>query len=251
MIPIKKITPRALKSFASRLKNTPLFSRLLGKLSILGSQAGQDFWVYSEAFNQKRHGYFLDIGAHDGINMSNTYTLESHYEWTGLCVEANPKTFSKLIRNRTAMCANLCLDESEGIVNFALRDGRGGIVEQYPTNSSNANERCPIVELRTISLVTLLEKYNAPTTIDYLSIDVEGAEERILGNFDFDTYVFKTMTIERPSKKLRSTLDENGYLLVKEIPNLDCFFIHKSYKREYKKNLFKFYAQKKIAINWK
>lgn len=251
MIPIKKITPAALKAILRRFKNKPPFTRLFGKLSILGSQAGQDFWVYGEAFNQKRQGYFLDIGAHDGVNISNTYVLESKYKWSGLCVEANPKTFKKLIRNRTATCVNACIDRAEGLVDFALRDGRGGIADENLDNSANAKEHYPSVKLKTVSLEALLQTYNAPTTIDFLSIDVEGAEERILANFNFNAYLFRTITIERPSKKLKAVLQKNGYILIKEIPNLDCFFVHQSFKKEYKKNLFEFYAHKNIRIGWK
>jgi len=248
MIPIKKAIPSAIRPLVSQLKNTPLITQILGKLSLLGSQAGQDFWVYGEAFNQMRNGYFLDIGAHDGINLSNTYALESKYQWTGLCVEANPNTFKKLTANRKSKCVNACVDKIEGLVDFALRDGRGGIADDNLDNPSSAKDHYTIVKLKTISLKTLLDTHKAPSIIDYLSIDVEGAEERILSDFDFDAYLFRTITIERPSQKLKSILSDNGYRLIKEIPNLDCFYIHKSFRKEYKKNLFAFYAHKKISI---
>jgi DNA-directed RNA polymerase subunit E'/Rpb7 len=40
------------------------------------SQAGQDVWVYGEVFNQSRCGFFVDLGAFDGVFLSNTYLLE-------------------------------------------------------------------------------------------------------------------------------------------------------------------------------
>ena len=51
--------------------------RTLNKHLLTASQAGQDFWIYGEAFNEKKFGYFLDIGAHDGFTGNNTYLLES------------------------------------------------------------------------------------------------------------------------------------------------------------------------------
>ena len=162
--------------------DTTLVARTLGKLSLLGSQAGQDFWVYGEAFNQKRNGYFLDIGAHDGINISNTYILESKYQWSGLCIEANPTTFKKLVLNRNSQCVNACVDTDEGLVDFALRDGRGGIADKHLDNSVDAKNHHDTIKLKTTSLESLLKIYNAPSIIDYLSIDVEGAEARILAN---------------------------------------------------------------------
>ena len=60
------------------------------------SQAGQDSWVLGEVFNEKRNGYFLDIGAADGVCLNNTYLLEYRYKWSDICVDANPETFLTL-----------------------------------------------------------------------------------------------------------------------------------------------------------
>ena len=59
-----------------------------------------------------------------------------------------------------------------------------------------------LITLPTKTLEQILDQINAPDVIDYLSIDVEGAEERILGRFPFDRYTFTTITIERPSASL-------------------------------------------------
>jgi len=87
---LKKILPNS-------AKNTLL--RIVGRFSTSMSQAGQDLWVYGEVFNQKRNGYFLDVGAHDGVHLSNTYLLEKKYRWKGICVEGNPLTFTTLVKN--------------------------------------------------------------------------------------------------------------------------------------------------------
>ena len=50
------------------------------------------------------------------------------------------------------------------------------------------------------------EKANAPKVIDYLSLDVEGAELEVLKNFPFKKYKFLSMKIERPSKELNKIL---------------------------------------------
>ena len=39
------------------------------------------------ALNRKRNGIFLDIGAHDGGSLSNTFFFECNRNWTGLCIE--------------------------------------------------------------------------------------------------------------------------------------------------------------------
>lgn len=223
--------------------------KFLGRNSISLSQAGQDFWVYGEVFNEMRGGYFLDIGAHDGFIVSNTYILEKRYGWNGICIEANPESFNKLKECRRCRCLNECVDSKEGEVEFVLDETMGGIVDSDCDNTNKGNRRS--ISLRTIPLAALLERENFPRVIDYLSIDIEGAEDRALLNFDFDRYLFKCITIERPSSELRSVFEKNGYLLIKEIPHLDCFYIHTSIREEYRKNMYAFSFKKFLARRWR
>lgn len=51
------------------------------------SQVGQDRWVINY-FGENYKGFFIDIGAYDGISISNTYALEK-LGWKGICVDAN------------------------------------------------------------------------------------------------------------------------------------------------------------------
>ena len=226
-------------------------TRLLSRNSWSLSQAGQDFWVFGEVFNERRGGYFLDVGAHDGLTISNTYLLERRYGWTGLCVEANPTTFQKLVRNRRCHCLNVCLDRDEGEVEFALRDVLGGIVDPALDNRASAGMGAPIIRVKTVPLQKLLKEHAAPQIIDYLSIDIEGAEERVLGAFDFTSYRFNCLTIERPSPALRGLLDRHGYTLIKEIHELDCFYVHRDFLGEYKRNLFAFGEKRHLAFRWR
>ena len=219
--------------------------------SVTASQAGQDYWIYGEAFNEKREGYFLDIGAHDGVVFSNTYILEKRYRWNGICIEANPNTFIELKRNRRSVCLNICLDQDEGEVDFILRGVMGGIVDRGLDNAMSDNTTDRVIRLETRSLINVLDEHQAPSTIDYLSIDVEGAEERILAEFDFEKYIFRAITVERPTRRLRTVFENNGYICQKEIPDLDCFLIHNTYLEEYRRNLFEFYLKKHVRMRWR
>jgi FkbM family methyltransferase len=239
---INKLIPQAFLS---------IWERFQYKHSLMTSQAGQDYWVYCEAFNEKKSGYFLDIGAYNGIVFSNTYILESKYNWSGICIEANPFVYKNLIKNRRTLCLNVCLDRSEGEVTFNLRKASGGIVGQDLDNKEPDASADRVIRLKTMSLKSVLEKQHAPNIIDYLSIDVEGAEERILAGFDFHKYTFRCITIERPTKLLRGLLKDHGYILIKEIPVLDCFYVHQDFLDEYQSNLFEFYKKKHLVISRK
>lgn len=208
------------------------------------SQAGQDYWVYGEVFNEKKGGFFLDVGAHDGVRYSNTFLLEKRYRWKGICVEGNPDTFKNLCRARSAICVNACLDGVEGEVSFAKRGVLGGIVAKDTDNVSDGGDKRDIIVMKTRTLESVLVENKAPSVIDYLSLDVEGAEDRVLLGFDFTRYQFNAVTIERPSSALREVLTRHGYLLIKEMPGLDCYFIHSSFQDDYMKNVYRFHRRK-------
>ena len=63
-------------------------------------------------------------------------------------------------------------------------------------NHANARDKGNAYKVKTISLTDLLSFHNAPSDIDYLSIDTEGSEYDILESHDFNKYSFKIITCE-------------------------------------------------------
>jgi FkbM family methyltransferase len=207
------------------------------------SQFGQDFWVFGEVFNEKRQGYFVEIGAANGITLSNTFLLEKRYKWRGLCIEADPYLFGDLKRVRNANCVNACLDAKEGEVAFVSRALFSGIVDDGTDNRPGADNAGTLLRVQTRTFASVLREQGAPQTIDYLSIDVEGAEDRILCGFPFEEYRFRCLTVERPKPALRDVLRRHGYILVRELPKFDAFYVHDSFLPDYKKNAFAFWGR--------
>jgi len=203
------------------------------------SQLGQDFWVFGEVFNEKNDGYFVDIGSSDGIFFNNTFLLEKRYQWHGICIEADPNSFKDLCIVRHVPCFNACVDSQEGEVDFIEGFLVGGIIDENTDNKPSPTQpyKNNIIKLKTKTLASILDSVNAPHVIDYLSIDVEGSEDRILSGFPFSEYTFRCMTVERPKQPLRDELTKNRYLSIKEIPNLDVFYVHESFVEEYRQNL--------------
>ena len=82
----------------------------------------------------------------------------------------------------------------------------------------------------TTRLEDVLRRHNAPTTIDYLSLDVEGAEETVLRRFPFGTYTFLAVSIERPSKALEEIVASNGYVFLADLPGGfgEKLYVHQS-----------------------
>jgi FkbM family methyltransferase len=234
---LKQKLPRAVRCRLSFLKHR-------WRRSV--SQLGQDFWVSGEVFNEKENGFFLDIGAAGGVIISNTLVLEKRYHWKGICIEANPEAYQDLVQIRKASCVNCCVDEKEGEVQFFENGLLSGIVDSSTDLREEVGQNSRTIKLKTRPLKAILDEHRAPRTIDYMSIDVEGAEERVLLNFPFSEYRFLSMTIERPKPILRDLLQKNGYVLIKEIPGYDCFYLHETFLAEYRKNLFEFWAKYRL-----
>jgi FkbM family methyltransferase len=237
---LKKLLPEIVKA----PMRTYLHSRLIevwrpGRMGSF-SQAGQDFWMFGEVFNEKRDGFFLDVGAYDGVYLSNSYVLEKRYGWRGICVEANPDSFRLLQKNRSATCVNVCLAETEGFVNFAKK----GEFSKIVGSDNKVDPHAEVIRVRATTFCKLLKELNAPKQIDYLSIDIEGAEEEVLKDFSFSDYVIKCMTVERPGNALKGILERNGFRLIKEIPGLDCFYLHNDLVEQYESTLTSFYKKK-------
>lgn len=224
----------------SRIKwNRRGFLEIYKKFQNLGfySQKGQDRWVIKEVFRGKREGFFLDLAATDGVSLNNTYCLEKKFGWTGICVEPNEHFFEQLKKNRNCICDNSCIDAKRSKVQFLNNAEVGGIVDEDTDNNLKVRRQLlerlkdKITWRETITLKDLLRKHNAPKVIDYFSLDVEGAEERILKGFSFKEYTFLAITIERPTVLLNRILFENGYVFIRksDVSNdFDSFYLHGS-----------------------
>lgn len=165
------------------------------------SQSKQDEWVLKN-LSYKKEGVFVDIGAYDGIQTSNSYALEKHYNWSGICIEANAEAYQKLIKNRN--CINL----------FGAVSNYNGECFFSTDKISNAGIKTPCFILNDI-----LEKNLKQNIIDYLSLDVEGHEVSILETINFDKWKFKFITVEHnlycngpeQKNKIFDLLSKNGY----------------------------------------
>jgi hypothetical protein len=180
------------------------------------SQVRQDE-VVSLLLKRKRHGYFIDLAANDAVKISNTFALEKYHGWNGLCIEPNPMYWGGLSYRKCDVVAAVIGASNMEQVQFKYpnRAGpQGGIVgAQFDNkNPSKFNED----HLRyTVTLLDIFERFGTPKVIDYLSLDVEGAEEFIMQSFPFSQYRFNVLTVERPSDALKSLLETNGYVFLK------------------------------------
>lgn len=211
------------------------------------SQYCQDFFL-NFLFNGKSNGFFLDIGANDGITYSNSYYFEKNKNWSGLCIEPQVDIFQKCKSIRNCYLENVCLSDVEsfvlfrkvygadmlsGIVDF-MDDGAVTRIEEYVKSNNSKYED---IRLPSVVLGNLFQKY-AISEIDFCSIDVEGAEWAILKTIDFDNLTIRAFVIEGDDENVHVLLKNKGYIRVKS--ENDTFFIKRNDFGKVKLFLFKF-----------
>jgi FkbM family methyltransferase len=182
------------------------------------SQLRQDLFVLSE-LNYKRNGYFVEFGATNGLDLSNTHLLETQYDWTGILAEPATRWHADLDKNRAAKIDKRCIwrCSGESLVFNETDSPEFSTIDCFSSSDGHAKAResGKKYSVETVSLMDLLIEHKAPRVVDYLSIDTEGSEFDILENFDFESYKFKIITCEHNytpmREKLSALLQNNGY----------------------------------------
>jgi FkbM family methyltransferase len=184
--------------------------------------------------NLKREGYFVEFGATDGKSLSNTYILEKEFGWNGICVEPAVNWRQDLAKNRKCNIDFRCVYSSSGN-RIAFKQTRvpelstiADLTDKDFHSLSRKSGR--YYDVTTITLVDLLDEYNAPTEIDYISIDTEGSELEILKEFDFIKYKVRVFTIEHnftPNRDMILELMESkGYeRVLQDISDFDDWYL--------------------------
>ena len=182
------------------------------------SQILQDLFVLNE-LDFKSHGFFVEFGATNGINFSNSYLLEKYFGWKGILVEPAKKWHKELRKHRSVNIDYHCVwrDSGRTLLFNETEIGEISTLDRFSKSDQFSKDRRTgkKYHVNTISLLDLLNKYKAPKIIDYLSIDTEGSEWEILKAFDFQSYKFRVITCEHNfSAKRRlilNLLSSHGY----------------------------------------
>lgn len=184
------------------------------------SQNNQDLFVLDQLGTDP--GFFVEFGADDGVTNSNTALLEKEYGWNGIICEPSIYCHDAMYLNRSCHIDTNCVYIASGFEIEFIDVGNGlSSLKQYADKDNWASVRAggSGYTVNTISLKDLLDKYDAPSEIDYLSIDTEGSEYDILNAYDFSRH-FKVITVEHnyteQRERIYSLLISKGYKRVHE-----------------------------------
>lgn len=166
-------------------------------------------------------GRFLDIGAHDGMTLSNTYAL-SLLDWKGVCVEPSPRIFpilSELYKdNDRIKLFKVAITDYCGVIKFYDSSGEGvssvikGNVERY---GCTANE--VIVDCCDAKTLFSIFGYD----FDFISLDVELTNLQVLKAIPFDRLTnLKLICVEHDKHQIEiiEFLKPFGFVKIHETP---------------------------------
>ena len=183
------------------------------------SQDGQDKMVV-QLLKGKKNGFFVDLAANDALYLSNTRTLERDFGWKGLCIEGNTMLTTRLGQLRDCTIIEAAVAENVGTeLTFRVGGAPGGsergwgagLTKFQGQKNGTGEEQNVDIKVYTNRLVDILDSFNAPAHMDYLSLDIEGAETEAMKTFPFERYKFDLMSCEAPDNVLRKQLFDNGY----------------------------------------
>jgi len=200
------------------------------------SQYGQDIILNDRIFKNKKNGFFVDIGAHDGISINNSYFLESELDWNGICIEPNPLVFEKLKQNRKAKCLNIGILSKSEILEFCKLSGYtemlSGFLDFYhPDHKKRIESELKIhggskeiIKVQCLPFSKVVELHDVKK-IDLLSIDVEGSEESIIRSIDFEQVEIDIIICENNyyETNIQYFLEEKGYSHIGKIQIDDVY----------------------------
>jgi len=161
----------------------------------------------------KVSGFFIDLATNQPIVHSNTRTLERDFEWRGLCIEPNPAYHAPILRQRSCVLVPFAVADNVGTATFLMQGAVGGFIGQQGVvgdRQQNANADRSNVTVITLPLSRVLQWY-AHSQIDYMSLDIEGAEHLAMRSFPWAAHNVSLITVERPNKELKHSMMSHGY----------------------------------------
>lgn len=196
------------------------------------SQCGQDAYLDTHVFGRKRGGVFVDVGAYDGITGSNTLFFEVFRGWSGLLIDAVEEQLDIARDFRKGECLQAFIGDGSSSefmtvdggptmmsgLTGSLHDVKRKWVEEHPKTSMRM-ETCQTRLLGDI----LLER--GMTRIDFLSLDIEGAELQVIESFPFDEISVTCWSIEAFEHKpaIDAVMEKRGFVWLDRIGDDDLY----------------------------
>lgn len=179
----------------------------------------------------RQEGFFVELGANDGIRQSNTYVLQKKYKWGGVLIEPNPARYEECVANRssahnvhTRCCACVPFSYHESSIEMINGDLMSVAMNLDLSKQEAMSHALSGTEFlrnpghsynyfaTAKTLTEVLNSASSPNHIDFLSLDVEGNELAVLEGLDTESYFVDWILIETRSDATKKYLSEKGYV---------------------------------------
>tara|TARA_B100001057_G_C22637263_1_gene866758 strand:+ start:218 stop:856 length:639 start_codon:yes stop_codon:yes gene_type:complete len=174
-------------------------------------------------FINYENGFFIECGANDGVDQSNTWYFEKNLNWSGILIEPLNKQFCELKKNRSKknkfFNLGLCSSENENTLFIEDDD-----LKSKSCIEDNKKIKSNIKSVNSITLTRILDEISAPNLIDFFSLDVEGFEYQVIKGINFNKYNFKYFLIETENDEVINFLTNKNYILLKKLSYHDLLF---------------------------
>jgi FkbM family methyltransferase len=189
-----------------------------------------------------KNGYYVEIGANDGISQSNSLYFERKKNWSGILVEPDKHNFRLLTRNRKKRnkffnCACVSFDFKENFIKFIYSNLMSVTINdksEFDKVNTHAlsgmqflakDEIIKTYLVPAMNLESILEKANAPSLMDFFSLDVEGHELEVLKGLNHTKFRFKYILIETSEfATISSFLNNARYHFIEKLSHHDYLF---------------------------
>jgi FkbM family methyltransferase len=224
------------------------FQVAVANSKILALATGTKYWGLEDldkkliAIIGNKPGFFVELGANDGISQSNTKHLEMFHGWRGVLIEPYPGNFQKLSKTRSrstyfvnAACVSFGFQKSEMELTYSNlmttpMEGSSDVEDRTSHAQSGqkflkGDEKVSTFSAAARTLNSILDDAGAPSAIDLLSLDVEGGELEVLSGVDHSKYRFNWILVESRSKeKISDFLEKLGYEFHSQLTGHDFLF---------------------------
>ena len=184
------------------------------------SQAGQDKRIKDAFFRNRKDGFFLEIGAFDGVTGSNCLHFEKFMGWDGIAAEPSRTQYKFLEKNRRCKTVNKAVGFSGDTVEFvevvegpAMLSGVNS--EDFAmTKTFLDNDDASRTITYDVETVSVMEMVGDRSLVDFMSLDIEGAEMKVLESIDFDRVQMRVIAVENSdigTPTFRTFFDGIGY----------------------------------------
>lgn len=176
------------------------------------SQQDEDKFIIQYFLDHRiEDGTFLEVGGHDGVEYSNTRTLEDYFGFKGILIEAREDMCEKMIKNRPGcLCFNTAISNSDSkFIEFVGDNAMAGCVMNVETDLERFNNRNSYyVKNSKMSDVLNSSRFEH---IDFMVIDVEGGEMDVVKSIDFSFPIF-CIIIEASTRHMETNRVVGDYL---------------------------------------